>query len=67
VDEGAGGFHHKYPFHNQRTMNSENVRILVTDFGLKSYKVFYFFIYFILGCNHKVMADATNYCTMLGP
>jgi hypothetical protein len=31
------------------------------------YWVFFFFIYFILACNRKVMADATNYCTMLGP
>jgi hypothetical protein len=38
VDEGDRGLHHKYPFHNERTMNSENVRILVTDFRLKSYK-----------------------------
>jgi hypothetical protein len=38
VDKGDGGLHHKYPFYNQRTMNSENVRILVTDFGSKSYK-----------------------------
>jgi hypothetical protein len=28
---------------------------------------FFIFIYFILACNRKVMADATNYCTMLGP
>jgi hypothetical protein len=38
VDKGDGGLHHKYPFHNQRTMNSENIRILVTDFRWKSYK-----------------------------
>jgi hypothetical protein len=38
VDEGDGGLHHKYPFHNQRDMNWERVRIIVTDFRSKSYK-----------------------------
>jgi hypothetical protein len=38
VDKGDGGLHHKYPFQDQRTKKSENLRILVTDFGSKSYK-----------------------------
>jgi hypothetical protein len=37
VDEGAGGLHQKVPFYNHKAMNLE-VRILVVDFGSKSYK-----------------------------
>jgi hypothetical protein len=38
VDEGDGGLHHKIPVYNHGTMNSETIRILVTNFRSKSYK-----------------------------